>query len=91
MKKCNNCGYIELSKQETKIYLCLPATTKEISEKLDIKAKIVYAVLLYLSKYGIVKKSGKRNRSREWIKNKEIEGNIYIALKKACIKYKDNV
>lgn len=71
MKECLRCGTIFLSKQETQIIQNLPATTKEIADKLKIKVKIVYAVLSHLTKLDLVNKYKiKGKKSIHWYHTK---------------------
>ena len=68
MKLCEKCGHFIFSKQEQKIYECLPGTTSFIAETLKIKRKIVLQGLYRLEKYGKVYRFDKQGKSIYWNK-----------------------
>jgi len=61
-KQCPRCGYVHISEQEQAIFDMMPASSNEISEKLEISKNHASIVMDRLLKLGILTVIEKRGR-----------------------------
>jgi hypothetical protein len=66
MKKCSNCGYIELSNQEKEIFDMLPNNSLEMADKMDVSFKHINALLSKMKKNKLVKIKKKIGHLNVW-------------------------